>query len=80
MGAGGVTSLVLSDQEIPEIRGQEEPDASTYIKVVMRVYYDGGLKEVKNGAYTESTYIRSSQIDTSGLKIKVGFEAPPLVQ
>lgn len=77
-----VTSVVLTNQDIPEISEQEDPDASAYIKVTMRVYFDGGLREVKDGKFVDpaSTYIRSSQIDTSGLKIKVGFEAPALVQ
>lgn len=71
-----VTSVVLTNQDIPEISEQEAPDAGTYIKVTMRVYFDGGLREVKDGEYTASTYIRSSQVDLFGLKIKVGFEAP----
>lgn len=78
--AASVTSVVLTIQDILEISEQEDPDESTYIKVTMRVYFDGGLLEMKDGAYTASTYIRSSQIDPSGLKIKVRFEAPGLVQ
>ena len=80
--AASVTSLALTSQDIPEISEEEVPDANTYIKVIMRVYFDGGLREIeiKDGAYTASTYIRSSQIDTSRLKIKVRFEAPGLVQ
>jgi len=66
-----ITSVRLTDEGYIPINTSDD-----ILEVTMRFYFDGGLREIEGGNYANRTYVRSNQLDLSGISLKVNFVAP----
>lgn len=69
------TSVETTHRTIKLHNGNIPIHTTGAIRVTMRVYFDGALKAVQDGAFTGNTYLRTDDINTSNIKLKVVFSA-----